>query len=441
MQLIYARVLIYHGMNQKRPAIGILTAPFGAGHQLAAEAVRQSLQSSCDARVFDPFSRLPVGAGQRLVKAYLDLLRYTPDLWRLVYNGTGELPLGGALQNILSQGLWLVLGSIFEHWVQENRPQAVVATHPFTAALANAWLMLRRETKQDEEQDRKRGQKPGEEQRQGQEQDFPFFVVTTDFAPHPFWFYPTVTSYCVATPDFAHRLVQMGIPAERIQVTGIPVRQQFVNPPDRQTALCCLGLAGPSGETGQTGQAAMTEPAGIAGATGHEPLVLLMGGGLGVGRYKDILRGLLTVSVPLHLVIFTGQNQKLYRSLHLFLEESPVSHHRIDILQYTENIVDWMAAADILVTKPGGLTLAEALTVGVPLVLIDPVPGHEEENAEYVVMTGAALTATTSSLPAVVQELLAHQDLRLRLRRAARNLARPDAAQRIAQIVSAAVTL
>jgi processive 1,2-diacylglycerol beta-glucosyltransferase len=166
-----------------------------------------------------------------------------------------------------------------------------------------------------------------------------------------------------------------------------------------------------------------------------------MGGGLGVGRYKDILRGLLTVSVPLHLVIFTGKNQKLYRSLHLFLEESPVSHHRIDILQYTENIVDWMAAADILVTKPGGLTLAEALTVGVPLVLIDPVPGHEEENAEYVVMTGAALTATTSSLPAVVQDLLAHQDLRLRLRRAARNLARPDAAQRIAQIVSAAVTL
>ncbi|MBE3577793.1 MAG: hypothetical protein IMX00_08890 [Limnochordales bacterium] len=389
-----------------------MTAPFGAGHELAAEAVRHSLESSCDARIFDPFARLPKGAGRHLVKAYLDLLRYTPDLWRLVYTRTGETPLRGPLQNILCQGLWLVLGSIVEQWLQENSPRAVVATHPFAAALVDAWLMLRRET--------------GEHENENQER-FPFFVVTTDFAPHPFWCYPTVTCYCVATPAFAHRLLQMGIPADRIRVTGIPVREQFADPPDREAARSRIGLVAPAG------------PATPAGAVDHPPLVLVMGGGLGVGRYREILERLLGVEMPLHLVVFAGRNQKLYRELQYFVAESlRSSPHRVEILQFTQNMVDWMAAADLLITKPGGLTLAEGLAVGVPMVLIDPVPGQEEENAEYLVAAGAALAATRSSLPAVVKELLNQQGTRLRLRRAARNLARPDAARRVAKLVAAA---
>lgn len=425
-------VLLYPGMNQERPVIAILTAPFGAGHQLAAEAIRQSLQPSCgEARVFDPFSRLPAGAGQRLVQAYLDLLRYAPDLWRLVYTGTGDLPARDTFQNVLSQGLWLLLGPILEKWMQENRPQVVIATHPFTAALVDAWLTLRRETK---------GRK-GHARRHGscREQDeLPFFVVTTDFLPHPFWFYPTVTCYCVATPGSARRLLQAGIPAHRIKVTGIPVREQFMTPPDPQTARNRIGLAG-STTTPSTGSEGSTGPAPPTDFANRAPLVLVMGGGLGVGRYKHILRGLLTVETALHLVVFTGRNPKLHRYLQHFLEQFPSSNHRVDILPYTENVADWMAVADLLVTKPGGLTLAEGLAVGVPMVLVDPVPGQEEENAEYLAAAGAVLTATRWRLRAVVQELLTQQEVRLRLRRAARDLARPDAARRIAQMVAAAV--
>lgn len=419
-------------MNQERPVIAILTAPFGAGHELAAQAIRESLlPSGGEARIFDPFSRLPAGAGQRLVQAYLDLLRYAPDLWRLVYTGTGDLPARDTFQNVLSQGLWLVLGPILEKWMQENRPQVVIATHPFTAALVDAWLTLRRETKGRESHARRHGS--------CREQDeLPFFVVTTDFLPHPFWFYPTVTCYCVATPDSARRLRQAGIPADRIKVTGIPVRKQFMTPPDPEAARDRLGLAG-STTTASTGSEGSTGPATPTDFANRAPLVLVMGGGLGVGRYEHLLRGLLTVKIALHVVVFTGRNPKLHRYLQHFREQFPSSNHRVDILPYTENVADWMAVADLLITKPGGLTLAEGLAVGVPMLLVDPVPGQEEENAEYLAAAGAARRATGRGIRTAVQELLTQPDGRLRLRRAARDLARPDAARRIAQMVAAAV--
>ncbi|HEX3463848.1 MAG TPA: glycosyltransferase [Candidatus Elarobacter sp.] len=161
-----------------------------------------------------------------------------------------------------------------------------------------------------------------------------------------------------------------------------------------------------------------------------------MGGGLGLGPVAATVRALAAASVPVTPVVIAGKNKKLVRR---FAGEARRDGAGVRVLGFVENVFDWMHAADVLITKPGGLTTSEALAARVPMVLLRPLPGQEERNARYLVSRGAALRARNGpDLVRVVDRVLHDPATAERVRDAASALAHPDAAEivatRIAQL-------
>jgi processive 1,2-diacylglycerol beta-glucosyltransferase len=159
-----------------------------------------------------------------------------------------------------------------------------------------------------------------------------------------------------------------------------------------------------------------------------------MGGGLGIAPLEGMLCALDSVRAPLAAVVVAGKNARIGRRLADAAESVRLP---VRVLRFVDNVYDYMHAADVLVTKPGGLSTAEALVAQVPLVLCKPLPGQEERNARVLVEAGAAArTSQTSELPAMLDAIFGDKDRREKMIAAARRLARPNAASEAASIIT-----
>jgi processive 1,2-diacylglycerol beta-glucosyltransferase len=235
----------------------------------------------------------------------------------------------------------------------------------------------------------------------------PQVMVTTDFETHRLWITEPCERYFTATEEGALYLQRMGIPAERTSISGIPVDPVFAEPKDRGGCLARHGLSG------------------------DRPVILQMAGGNGVGPIEEVYQALLRVAVPLNLVVVAGRNAAAKERLAAL---SPPPCHRVKLLGFTRQVDELMRAADLVVTKPGGLTVAEALAVGLPLVIVDPVPGQEERNSDYLLESGAAVKCNHPPTLAHKLTALLHDPARLAaLRARARRLGRPRAAFDVAR--------
>lgn len=271
--------------------------------------------------------------------------------------------------------------------VQEMRPDVVICTHAFPCgAMA--------------EYKKQYADAP------------PVMGVVTDFAVHAFWVHTNIEAYAVATPEMRAALVARGVRSDRIVVSGIPVRAEFAAAhPDRDALRERLGL----------------------------PLdrsaVLLMGGGLGIGPLEAMMQALDRVKAPLCALAIVGRSA---RSEQRVLEYAHRVGYPVRVVRFVENVHDYMHASDVLISKPGGLTSAEALVARVPLVLFKPLPGQEERNTRYLVQCRAALRAkNTADLASTVESLLLSPEKRESMRSAMGILAMPEASARIAAAIRA----
>jgi processive 1,2-diacylglycerol beta-glucosyltransferase len=193
---------------------------------------------------------------------------------------------------------------------------------------------------------------------------------------------------------------------ERVRVTGIPVRPGFEQMLDRHEARrrCGLDL--------------------------NRPAVLLLCGGFGVGPTAELLRELVFMPAEAQVMVVVGRNEKLRARLE---RQVAGAARPVRVVGFTDKIHEWMQAADLVVTKPGGLTVAESLACGLPMVIVDPIPGQEVGNADYLLEHGAAIKVNNARLLGHrVSALLADPARLERLRAAARAIARPHAARDIA---------
>ena len=231
----------------------------------------------------------------------------------------------------------------------------------------------------------------------------PFGLVVTDFGLHRYWMQPRVQDCFVATPALA-QAAALRLPRARVRALGIPTDPSFARLPAREAARRELGL----------------DPG--------RPVALVAGGGLGLGL-EAAVGAALGAEVPgLQLVVVCGRNV----SVRDRLERWGVPADRLRVVGYTHAMDRWMAAADVVVTKPGGLTTSEALVAGRPLILTRPVPGHEQENARVLVGAEAALAAEGGgALRAALVRFFGDPALRERLAAGGRRLAAPDAARAI----------
>ncbi|MCS7178484.1 MAG: glycosyltransferase [Anaerolineae bacterium] len=238
----------------------------------------------------------------------------------------------------------------------------------------------------------------------------PFVAVGTDLVVmHAAWAAPGVYRYLVATEAAREQLQRHGIEPERIEVTGLPVGSQFqrIATEDPIAVRRRLGL----------------EP--------ERPTVLLMGGGVGFEPLEAVARAVAAATPTAQLILIAGQNERLRARLLAIPWPGPT---RVE--GFVENIHEWMRAADVLVTKAGPTTIAEALTVGIPMVLWGAIPAQETPNVQLVVQAGAGIWAPGPERTATaVARLVANPTARRVAAGEARRLASPEAARRVADIL------
>jgi processive 1,2-diacylglycerol beta-glucosyltransferase len=219
---------------------------------------------------------------------------------------------------------------------------------------------------------------------------------------------PEVDVYCVASEEARSQLVNWGISPNRILVCGIPVDPVFGNPFDKSELRRALGL------------------------DGQRPIVLVMGGGMGPAPLEAIVESLDLCRFPLQVLAVAGHDRTLRQALELLRRKVTLD---LRVFGWADTIPEFMAAADLLITKPGGLTTSEALSAGLPMIVTQPIPGSEERHLRYLEQQGVAVPAKTlEEIPQLVTRMLSKPETLAEMSRRQRDLSRPDAAHGIAQV-------
>lgn len=319
-----------------RKKVLILSEAVGHGHTKAAEALLQGISlllPMVEVKILEASHLLHPIATKIMVQFYLKLIVFFPNIWRKIYHYYQDRPLSKWKKEII----YFFLYRKIEDTLSQEKPHVVICTHSFSSV---AMARLKR-----------RG--------------FPvtLCVAITDFHVHGVWVHPEVDLYLVANQNVYDELIRMGIHQNKILVTGIPSRSDFWSTGDKEAIRKKFKLK-------------------------DLPIILIMGGGLGLGGIQKISYALLKWKSKVQLIICTGDNTKLRK----ILENDPAFHHpHIHILGFVEEIGDWMEVADLLITKSGGLTCFEALLKGVPLCIYQPISGHEEKNCDFLVKNRLAV--------------------------------------------------
>ena len=368
------------------PRILVMSASVGAGHLRAAEAVELALaEKAGDATVKNmDVLELTNKTFRRLYgRAYLDLVNKAPHVLGYLYDMM-DRPRGPGHK---SDRLRVLVEKLnlrpFLKLLREESWDAIVNTHLLPAEIVAS---LRRQKKLDT----------------------PHMTVTTDFETHRLWVSDPCERFTAATEEGALYLQHWGAPEGSVAVTGIPIHPVFAGRLDRSECLRAQGMQG------------------------KLPVVLQLAGGFGVGPIEKIFRAILSIETPVEVATVAGRNEALRETL----EKVPVpSRHRVKVVGFTDRIHELMTVADVVVTKPGGLTSSEVLACGAAMAIVNPVPGQESRNSDYLLEGGAAIKVNNiATLPHKLEGLLRDQKRLARLKENASRLARPKAAFDIADI-------
>jgi processive 1,2-diacylglycerol beta-glucosyltransferase len=363
----------------------VLSASVGAGHLRAAQAVTLALQQLDAAVQVENLDVLTLTNAlfRRLYgKAYLDLVNHAPHTLGYFYD-LMDRPVSA--QRKSDQLRYLVeklnLAPLVKY-LQRQVWDVVVCTHFLPAELI-AHLRAR------------------------QRFTAPHFTVTTDFETHRLWVNQPCDLYFTATEEGAKNLEHWGVPAESLIVSGIPIHPAFSERRSRAQCLKNHRLAG------------------------DRSIVLQLSGGFGVGPVEELLRQVLEVQTPVEVVAVTGRNEELRQRLE---HVQPPARHRLRVIGYTESMHELMSVADIVVSKPGGLTTSETLACGAAMAVVNPIPGQESRNGDFLLENGAAVKINNlATLPFKLDAVLADSKRLARLKRNAKHLGRPHAAFEVAR--------
>jgi processive 1,2-diacylglycerol beta-glucosyltransferase len=356
----------------------IATVTAGAGHLQAAAALEEawrSLRPRDTIQKLDVLDFTPKFYRTFYIESYVKVIEHAPELWAHVFKKTDNPALVRKLTRFRRMLSQITTGK-FARRIEEWAPEVVLCTHYLPLEIMGS---LVRETNTE---------------------DATFIVSTvTDFEAHALWMEASVDLYCVAAEDTKARLVARGAAADNVAVTGIPISARF---------------------------AARVNPAALRKRLGLRDdlhTVLVLGGGFGMGPVAEILTELNKLPKPIQIIIVCGSNDELRRELAM-LERRQPTH----LFGFVQNMHELMAVADLVITKPGGLTSSEALATGKPLFILNPIPGQEAANSDFLLQNGAALKANrVEDLPFRLEKLLGSARL-AEMSAAARRLGRPHAA-------------
>lgn len=349
----------------------VFSATFGNGHLRAAEAVIEGIlikEPSAKIIHLDFGDFLSKRINKMIRNVYLEMIKRTPRLWGKLYYKTSKAQ-SKSVQRFLNK---IGRRELYKY-IQVFKPDLIVCTYPTVSSILGQ-LRIDRILQ------------------------VPLITVITDYTAHSHWVHPGVDRYMVGCTEVKAILESLGIEAQRIRVTGIPISPKFERNLDQKAISNKLGL------------------------NPELPVFLLMGGEY--GGLKSVLRickNLADSLAPVQLIIVCGKNKKLYYSLE---EVSSQGRNQVLRLEYVHNVEELMEVSKLIITKAGGLTTSEALTKHLPMIIFNPIPGQEEENARFVKRIGAGLVASSEEeLEQLLNHFLNHpEDIEIMRKRAAEAL-------------------
>lgn len=358
----------------------ILSASAGAGHVRAAEAIEKAVIQMHAARevkhvdTLDYTNRL---FRKLYSKAYLELVNGAPDLLGWLYDYLDQPWKNERRRLALDRLNTRPFVKLLEHY----QPEMTICTH-FLPAEIISWLKAKKRLAS----------------RQA--------IVVTDLDIHAMWLCHHYEQYFVAMDETRVHMEKLGIPAEKITVSGIPIDPAFAETKDKRTMRRKHGLK-------------------IDRTT-----ILVSAGGFGVGAIEHVIKSLLELRHAAQVVAISGRNEDLRKRLtRLVSTRAPGSQVDVTVVGYTTEMDEYMAAADFMLGKPGGLTTSEALAKGLVLLIVNPIPGQEERNSDHLLEEGVAIRC--NNLPALAHKIDGLLDDPQRLavmRKNVSRLARPRAA-------------
>jgi processive 1,2-diacylglycerol beta-glucosyltransferase len=332
----------------------ILSASVGAGHLRAAEALEKEFKQSNAAKEV----------------RNVDVLNYTNPLFRRLY-GKAYIDMVNKMPEVLG---WMY-DSLDKPWQNERRrlaldrlntlplikflkdyqPDVAVCTH-FLPAEIISWLKAKGKI------------------------SFPQAVVVTDFDVHAMWLCHHFEQYFVALDETRIHLEKLGIPADKISVSGIPIDPIFAEHKDKSE---------------------MREKYGLEK---DKLTILVSAGGFGVGKIEHLLEALADLKTPAQILAICGKNEELKAKLEKLSKEK-LNNERISFkpIGFTKEMDEYMSASDLIVGKPGGLTTSEALAKGLIFVVVNPIPGQEERNSDHLLEKGCAIKC--NNLPTLAYKI------------------------------------
>lgn len=369
--------------SPKRILIATVTA--GAGHLQAAAALEEAWRTL---RPRDTLQRLDVlDFTPRLyrkiyVEGYVKLVEHAPELWGHVFKRTDNPKLIRKLAR-LRRALAHWTTNKFTRQIRKFKPDAVLCTHYMPLEILGRYKTKAKRAP-----------------------NLVAVSVVTDFEAHALWMEPSVDLYCVAAEETKARLVARGASPAAVTVTGIPVAAKYSAPVEAAPVRKRLGLRD------------------------DLPILLVLGGGFGMGPVAQILTELNKLERPVQVLVVCGRNEELRRDLAL-----QDRRHPTHVLGFVNNMQELMAVSALVLTKPGGLTTSEALAMGKPIFVLNPIPGQEAANSDFLLEHGVAAKANRlEDLPYRLEKLLGSPKL-AEMAACARALGKPQAAPDICRHV------
>jgi processive 1,2-diacylglycerol beta-glucosyltransferase len=361
----------------------IVSLRAGAGHLMAAAALEAAFLGSKPAPVVRNIDLLDYSTD--LIKflygkMYLDLVKLLPELYAYSYKHYEPSKKFIKPRFLMDRFNF----SAFFDLMADFDPDLLVCTHFIPPALVENYRRKKNKT-------------------------FQIAVTLTDYEFHPLWIAPNIELYFTATEEVKSSLTYYGVASEKIIVSGIPVHPKFSEPKDKKALLKKHGLREGS------------------------PILLISAGSFGITPLGEVMDELGSIREEFQLMVVCGKNTNLEKEL---LEKQKTQPRLRKVFGFVDFMDELMVMSDLLITKPGGITVSESLAAGLPMIFIEPIPGQEEANADYVVEKGAAVRARSVSSLIYKLELLIGDSEKLKaMSRKALDISHPNAARIVVEAV------
>ncbi len=359
-----------------------LSVTAGQGHNQTARGIMQRMEElghSC--KLLDTFDYIEPLFGEVVDKGYRQTVAHTPKVFGVAYNtmqrAERDMPKTVEITRKMSDTLCKRLFDVYESF----RPDVVVSSHPCAAQISSSVHKLGR-------------------------CGAPRIGIVTDYTLHPYWKGAELDALVTPSEQLTYGIVQAGMPERIIRPIGIPISPRFNAVLDQTAARAQVGVP-------------------------DLPTVLIMGGSMGHGNVVDTIERLDTLPLDFQMIVVCGSNEKLRNRLDALLTVK-----RLTVLGYSDIVDVLMSASDLIVTKPGGLTVSETIAKRLPMVLVNPIPGQEDRNMDFLTNHGMAMR-TGKYLPVdqVVWQLLS-SPRRLQLMRSAQEaFGKPNATDDLQKLI------